>query len=64
MREYGFMIRFTSPQTPYWSAGQFVAMSEKIEVLDLIINCLKEYEKDLQVLVDRLEKAVTRAERA
>lgn len=37
---------------------------EKVDVLDFVINCLKEYEKDLQALVDRWEKAVTRTERA
>jgi len=37
--------------------------AEKIDVLDRLINCLKEYEKDLQSLVDRLEKAVDMAER-
>jgi len=41
--------------------GEFTT---KIDVLDFIIETLRQYEKDLQVLVDRLEKAVTRAERA
>ncbi len=31
---------------------------EKVDVLDLIINCLKEHEKELDGLVERLEKAV------
>lgn len=38
--------------------------TEKIDALDMVIDCLKEHEKDLDGLIDRLEKAVWRAEHA
>lgn len=43
--------------------GELMGYIEKIDVLDLLINCLKEYEKELDGLIDRLEKAVDVVER-
>lgn len=38
-------------------------LTEKVDVLDLIINVLKEHEKELDDKIDRLEKAVSILER-
>ena len=40
-----------------------MGFTEKIDVLDMIIDCLKEHEKTLDGLIDRLEKATVMAER-
>lgn len=38
-------------------------LTTKMDILDLVITCLKEHEKEVDNLVDRLEKAVSMAER-
>lgn len=38
-------------------------LTTKMDVLDLVITCLKEHEKEIDNLTDRLEKAVRIAER-
>lgn len=45
------------------SKGPKMTFVEKIDVLDLIINCLKEHEKTFDGLIDRLNKVVSVAER-
>ncbi len=40
-----------------------MSLTTKMDVLDLVIRCLEEHEKALDDLVDRLEKAVSVAER-
>ena len=34
----------------------------KMDVLDLVITCLREHEKEIDGLIDRLEKTVATAE--
>ena len=36
--------------------------TQKIDVLDMVITCLREHEKKIDDLIDRLEKAVSIAE--
>jgi len=40
-----------------------MSYTERIDVLDLIINTLQEHEEKLDAVADRLDKAVTMAER-
>lgn len=40
-----------------------MGLTTKMDVLDLVITCLKEHEKEIDYLIDRLEKAVSVAER-
>uniref|UniRef100_A0A6M3M204 Uncharacterized protein n=1 Tax=viral metagenome TaxID=1070528 RepID=A0A6M3M204_9ZZZZ len=40
-----------------------MSFTEKIDVLDLIINTLRELEEKLDAVADRLDKAVATAER-
>jgi len=40
-----------------------MSFTEKIDVLDLIINTLREHEEKLDAVADRLDKAVATAER-
>ncbi len=40
-----------------------MSFTEKIDVLELLINCLQEHEKTFDNLLDRLEKAVDVAEK-
>ena len=39
-----------------------MSLSEKIDVLDLVIDVLREHEKRLDELISRLEKIVEKAE--
>ena len=39
-----------------------MSLSQKVDVLDLIIDVLKEHEKKLDELISRLEKIVEKAE--
>ena len=38
-------------------------LTTRMDVLDLVIRCLEEHEKELDNLADRLDKAVSVAER-
>lgn len=41
-----------------------MSYNEKIDVLDLILNILKEHEKKLDMLTDRIEAVADRLEKA
>jgi len=45
------------------SMACFMDLTTKMDVLDLLITCLKEHEKELDNLTDRLEKATNIIER-
>ena len=40
-----------------------MSLITKMDVLDLVITCLQEHEKEVDNLIDRLKKAVSMAER-
>jgi len=59
---YNHFFESANPTEPFFSEGQVVNPhspydAQKIDVLDLVINVLREHEKKLDSLVSRLEKA-------
>jgi len=40
-----------------------MSLTTRMDILDLVITCLKEHEKEIDNLTDRLEKAVAMVER-
>lgn len=40
-----------------------MSLTTRMDVLDLVITCLKEHEKEIDYLTDRLEKAAAMIER-